>query len=642
MFQRGSPDIDVEEIGMRTTRRVLLGLIPLLLSTVTFLTGTPASAASLVQVTNFGYNPTNLEMHLYVPDTVGRRPAVVVALHYCTGSGPVFHTGTPFASLADQFGFIVIYPSATRDSHCFDVSSPEALKHDGHSDPAAIVSMVRYVERRYHADSSRVFATGLSSGAMMTNVLLGDYPEIFKAGAALAGVPFGCFATTNGSEWNSECANGQISKTPGEWGDLVRAADPRYRGPRPRMQLWHGTEDAILHYPNFGEEIKQWTNVAGLSQTPTSTDSPQPSWTRTRYADRSGRVAVEAISIAGGSHNLPVFSPNNLAAYAIQFFGLSDGVPLSRLAERTGRFYGTAIVLEELGSNAPYTQVARTQFNMVTPGNAMKWETTEPSPGVFNFGPGDQVVAFARQNGDRVRGHTLVWHSQLPAWVSALPPDQVRPAMRNHITKEAGHYRGQLDAWDVVNEPFNEDGTFRQTPFYNAMGVDYIADALRTARAADRKAKLYLNDFNIEGINAKSDAMYDLARSLKARHVPLDGIGIQGHLILGQVPSTMRANIARFAALGLDVAITELDIRMDLPVTDAKLAQQADEYATVVASCLAVRRCVGVTQWGVGDLDSWIPPFFPGQGAALPFDESYLPKPAYAAIARVFGEAAHR
>ncbi|HEU5109642.1 MAG TPA: endo-1,4-beta-xylanase, partial [Micromonosporaceae bacterium] len=427
-----------------------------------------------------------------------------------------------------------------------------------------------------------------------------------------------------------------------EWGDLVRGADPGYRGPRPRMQLWHGTEDTTLRYPNFGEEIKQWTNVSGLSQTPTATDTPEPNWTRTRYADRFGRVAVEAISIAGEGHNLPVFIPNNLAAYTIQFFGLSDGVPLSRLAERSGRYYGNALVLEELGSNAPYTEVARRQFNMVTPGNAMKWETTEPSPGVFDFAPAEQIIAFARQNHDQVRGHTLVWHSQLAPWVSQVPQAELRGVMRRHITAEVAHFAGRLTAWDVVNEPFNEDGTFRQTPFFTAMGVDYIADALRTAHAADRRVKLYLNDFNIEGINAKSDAMYNLAKSLLARHVPLDGIGIQGHLILGNVPPTMRANIARFAALGLDVAITELDIRMDLPATDAKLAQQADEYAAVVGNCLAVRRCVGVTQWGIGDRDSWIPPFFPGQGVALPFDESYLPKPAYAAMAREFARAAHR
>jgi endo-1,4-beta-xylanase len=623
---------------MRTAaRRLLPAVISLVLATTGFLigTGTAASVTSLVKVTDFGYNPTNLEMHLYVPDSVTRHPAVVVAMHFCGGSGPVFFNGTPFAQLADQFGFIVIYPSVTRASLCFDVSSPEALNHDGHSDPAGIVSMVRYVQRHFRA-SDQVYATGLSSGAMMTNVLLGDYPEIFKAGAAFAGVPFACFATTNGSEWNSECANGLISKTPQAWGDLVRAANPRFRGPRPRMQLWHGTEDGILHYPNFGEEIKQWTNVSGLSQTPTSIDGPEAGWTRTRYADRFGRVAVEAISIAGGSHNLPVFKPNNLAAYAIQFFGLSDRVPLSVLAQRSGRYYGDALVLEELGTNQPYTEVASRQFDMVTPGNAMKWETTEPTPGVFNFGPAEEILAFARQNHDRARGHTLVWHSQLAPWVSALPPDQVRPVMERHITAEASHFAGRLYAWDVVNEPFNEDGTFRSTPFFNAMGAGYIADALRTAYAADRKAKLYLNDFNIEGIGAKSDAMYNLAKSLKEQHVPLDGIGIQGHLILGQVPSTMRANIERFARLGLDVAITELDIRMQLPVTDQQLAQQADDYAAVTNACLAVRRCVGITQWGIGDKDSWIPAFFEGQGAALPFDESYLPKPAYAAMVRAF------
>ncbi len=286
------------------------------------LTAPSATAASLVQITNFGYNPTNLGMYVYVPNTVAAHPAIVVAVHYCTGSGPAFYSGTQYASLADQYGYIVIYPSATRSGNCFDVSSPQALTHNGSSDPAAIVSMVNYVEQHYNGDSSRVFVTGLSSGAMMTNVLLGDYPDVFKAGSAYAGVPFGCFATTDGSMWNTQCAQGQISKTPQQWGDLVRAADPGYTGPRPRMQLWHGTADTTLAYPNFGEEIKQWTNVFGLSQTPTSTDYPQSGWTRTRYADSSGTVDVEATSEQGVTHNIPIDATETL-----RFFGIIGGQP---------------------------------------------------------------------------------------------------------------------------------------------------------------------------------------------------------------------------------------------------------------------------------------------------------------------------
>ncbi|MEV6814114.1 PHB depolymerase family esterase [Micromonospora sp. NPDC051296] len=285
---------------------------------------TPASAAALTEVTNFGTNPSNLRMYLYIPDRVAPRPGLLVAVHYCTGTGPAMYSGTQFASLADRYGYIVVYPSVTRSSQCFDVSSPQALRRGGGSDPVGIMSMVDYVRQRYPVDPARIFATGISSGAMMTNVLLGLYPDVFAAGAAFAGVPFGCFATTNGSEWNSECANGQLIRTPQQWGDLVRNAYPGYTGPRPRMQTWHGTNDEILRYPNFGEQIKQWTNVRGLSQTPSYTDSPQAGYTRTRYGGTGGQAPVEAISMQGVPHNLPVD-----AAQALRFFGLDSTPPSS-------------------------------------------------------------------------------------------------------------------------------------------------------------------------------------------------------------------------------------------------------------------------------------------------------------------------
>lgn len=274
---------------------------------------------------------------------------------------------------------------------------------------------------------------------------------------------------------------------------------------------------------------------------------------------------------------------------------------------------------------------------MLTPGNEMKWDTTEPSRGSFNFAPADRLVSFAQANSMKLRGHTLVWHSQLPSWVSSLPTTQVKAAMENHITNEVTHYKGKLYAWDVVNEPFNEDGSFRTDAFYNAMGSGFVADALRTARAADPDAKLYLNDYNIEGQNAKSDAMYNLVKTLKSQGVPLDGVGFQAHFIAYQVPSTFKANLQRFTALGVNVAITELDDRIQLPATTASLAQQANDYAGVVNTCLAVSGCVGITQWGVGDADSWIPGTFPGYGAATLYDATYRPKPAYAATATALG-----
>jgi len=307
---------------IRVLLLVLLGVLTTLTGTAV-LTARPAAAASLVEVTNFGTNPTGLRMHLYVPNNVTARPAILVAVHYCTGTGPAFFSGTEFAALADRFGFIVIYPSATRSGACFDVSSPGALTHNGNSDPVGIVSMVRWVQQNRAGDPNRVYVTGASSGAMMTNVLLGDYPDVFKAGSAFMGVPDTCFATSDPSMWNNACANGQVIKTAQQWGDAARGSFPGFTGTRPRMQLWHGTADTTLFFQNFGEEIKQWTNVLGVSQTPVSTDSPQSGWTHARYGNTSTQPPVEAYSIQGVGHSLPM---GGMAAQAIRFFGL-DGTP---------------------------------------------------------------------------------------------------------------------------------------------------------------------------------------------------------------------------------------------------------------------------------------------------------------------------
>ena len=312
------------------------------------------------------------------------------------------------------------------------------------------------------------------------------------------------------------------------------------------------------------------------------------------------------------------------------------GSTLRAAAEADGKYFGTEVTGSMI-DNSTITNLAAQQFDMVTPGNEMKWDTTEPSNGSYNFGPGDAIVSWANAHGMRVRGHNLVWQSQLPSWVSSLPLNQVQQAMESHITTEVSHYKGEVYSWDVVNEPFNSDGSFVDDVFYQAMGSGYIADALRTAHAADPGAQLYLNDYGIEGENAKSNAMYSLVQSLLAQGVPINGVGFESHFILGQVPSSMLANMQRFAALGVNVAVTELDDRVQLPATTADLNQQATDYATVVSDCLQVSRCVGISQWGVGDADSWIPGTFPGWGAATMYDQNYQPKPAYYAALSALG-----
>jgi poly(hydroxyalkanoate) depolymerase family esterase len=252
-----------------------------------------------------------------VPDNVASNPALVVAPHYCTGSAQAMFDGTQFDELAGQYGYIVVYPSVTRESKCFDVASQASLSGTG-GDSVSIKSMVDYALANYGADPNRVFATGISSGSMMTNVLLGVYPEVFKAGSSYAGVPFTCFATTNGSEWNTDCATGMINRTPQQWGDAVRNANPGYNGPWPRMQIFHGTEDEALFYPNFQEQIDQWTNVNGTDLTPEYTDHPQSNWTRTRYGSTGGQALVEAVSMQGVNHGLP-----HQPLETLRFFGLA-------------------------------------------------------------------------------------------------------------------------------------------------------------------------------------------------------------------------------------------------------------------------------------------------------------------------------
>jgi poly(hydroxyalkanoate) depolymerase family esterase len=276
------------------------------------------AAAQFTQITEFGDNPGNLDMYAYVPDNVAPDPAIVVVNHWCTGSAANQYDWLPFDELAEQYGYIVIYPDVTRDFKCFDVSSPESLSGTG-GDSVSIKSMVDYAVTEFGGNPDRVFATGISSGAMMTNVLLGVYPEVFKAGSVYAGVPYTCFATTDGSMWNSTCSSGMIDRTPQEWGDAVRDANPGYDGPWPRMQIFHGTEDQALFYPNFGEQVEQWTDVNGTDLVAEFTDHPEPNWTRTRYGTTDGQALVEAVSMEGVDHGVP-----HQPLETLRFFGLAS------------------------------------------------------------------------------------------------------------------------------------------------------------------------------------------------------------------------------------------------------------------------------------------------------------------------------
>jgi endo-1,4-beta-xylanase len=312
------------------------------------------------------------------------------------------------------------------------------------------------------------------------------------------------------------------------------------------------------------------------------------------------------------------------------------GTPLRTLAKQRGIEVGTAVRADALERNRAYRQTIERQFSSVTPENEMKWDAVEPSRGDFKFGPADEIVGAARDAGQKVRGHTLVWHAQVPDWVKQLSPDDLRQAMREHIRGEMEHFRTDVGVWDVVNEPITDDGGLRQSVFERRLGPGFIADAFRTARAADADAKLYLNEIGAEGINPKSNRLYEIVRDLKAQGVPIDGVGFQTHANLNGLPADMVDNMRRFRALGLDVAITEADVALRLPPSDGALRKQADVYTQIVRDCLAVD-CRSLTFWGFTDGRSWISETQAGQGAATLLDEALRPKPAFFAVQAALG-----
>ncbi|WP_328616004.1 endo-1,4-beta-xylanase [Amycolatopsis sp. NBC_00355] len=308
----------------------------------------------------------------------------------------------------------------------------------------------------------------------------------------------------------------------------------------------------------------------------------------------------------------------------------SASVPLKDI---THRYVGSAVAASYLASEPDYRAVLTREFDNVTPENEMKWGTVEAVRGQYDWSGADAIVQYARAHHKTVRGHTLVWHSQLPDWVAALPADELRRVLRDHVTTEVKRYKGKIRAWDVVNEIFNEDGTRRDTVFRQKLGDGFVADVFRWAHAADPAATLYINDYNIEGRNPKSDAVYDLVKTLRRQGVPIGGVGVQAHLSIQYgFPDGYRANLARLTALGVDVAVTEADVRIPTPPDAAKLDTQASYFGRLWDGCQAVRRCVEFTTWGFTDRHSWVPDVFPGEGAACLFDADLKPKPAYTRI----------
>lgn len=309
------------------------------------------------------------------------------------------------------------------------------------------------------------------------------------------------------------------------------------------------------------------------------------------------------------------------------------------------RKVGAAVETQRLREPA-FARTLAANFNSLTPENEMKWQTIEPAPGQFNFQPGDALVVFAEQNRMRVRGHTLVWHTQLADWVKGLQGEALRAAMLRHVTGVVSHYKGHVAQYDVVNEAIADGpgGELRADSPFSALGPGFIEQAFRAAHEADPAAVLFYNDYEIEGPGTpKTEAVFRMVQQLKTMGVPIGGVGFQMHVDPRHWAdaAAIRQNFERFAALGLAVEITEMDVAVgEIPGDHAqKLAEQAHLTHDIVAACVAVPACSGITFWGLTDRYSWLnDPMWGklrghGPHRPLPFDADYQPKPMTAAIA---------
>jgi endo-1,4-beta-xylanase len=319
---------------------------------------------------------------------------------------------------------------------------------------------------------------------------------------------------------------------------------------------------------------------------------------------------------------------------------------LRSLAQQRDLSIGAAANYRALRTDYAYRELLAQEFNLLTTENELKFGALSPRPEAYDFGPAEELVDFAQANDMKVRGHTLLWHQMNPDWLKEtnFNRHQALDLLHKHVFTVMAHFYGEIDTWDVVNEPIEVNGGLRDSFWMHTIGPDYLEFAYRWASQADPQARLFINDYGVEGISTKSNSLYELVRDLLKRGVPIQGVGLQMHLAIADTskfpkPPTiqeLQENLRRFSDLGLEIHITEMDVQIQgLGGTmQQRLEKQARVYEDVLTVALQNSMLKGITVWGFSDRYSWIPKHTGCADAPLPFDEYYQPKPAYEALYR--------
>lgn len=303
---------------------------------------------------------------------------------------------------------------------------------------------------------------------------------------------------------------------------------------------------------------------------------------------------------------------------------------------------GAAVSVNLMKNNTKYNSVVTKEYNSITAENAMKFDALHPAENTFSWADADYLVNYAQTNNKRIHGHTLNWYNAVPSWVTNFVGDSTawENLLKTHIQTVVTHFKGKVTSWDVVNEAFSDDGTIRNTIWVQKLGPDYVARCFQYARQADPDAVLCYNDYGHEYSSAKRNAISNMIASFKTRGIPIDCIGLQFHMTYTQSDANISAAINSAAATGLNVHISELDVRLNdakvqgFILTPALSAQQAARYKYVAKAYNAIpaSQQFGITTWNVGDADSWIPAWLGAPDYPLPFDKNYLRKDAYRGI----------